>query len=458
MCNEGYVTFDDIECIFIENAKEIKLIPKNPKDLPKLNSHFDDHNFFFRYGDGSYQNCYSYIERVHMNIGNSLSFFPKYTLKLMNRFDISSMEISGPSIDEFFSPSGYYFDKHRAGKKNEVDLTREKELADKWQIKYANTTIEISLYYGGILQHGRGSDLILHPRLYATFPPTNNANYVFDVFSIISRFLQFVQHNSSPRKYKVYLRGNEPEYNSGYLYDWKTRGLDPERYYSESEYRYFKPYMQQLLQFAANNLKMSLRFLPIKGYRFGAEDYITEDITTLFSAFESEYKANLSLFRDREMTDINAIKSEVIQHIYQCDTMNLNSNEKLFLNQAIEQIKRLGTQTGQTKKLKNVITYFEPILLSSAENLFIRNHIGNKSGFTKEEISTIATKIVNLRSQASHEYTLVEYSEIQAEYLHFLEILVYIQMLKRAGIDDSGIELIIGVLFHCNHIYMKRYI
>ncbi len=83
MCNEGYVTFDDIECIFIENAKEIKLIPKNPKDSPKLNSHFDDHNFFFRYGDGSYQNCYSYIERVHMNIGNSLRQYR--TEKMQNK-------------------------------------------------------------------------------------------------------------------------------------------------------------------------------------------------------------------------------------------------------------------------------------------------------------------------------------------------------------------------------------
>ncbi len=42
----------------------------------------------------------------------------------------------------------------------------------------------------------------------------------------------------------------------------------------------------------------------------------------------------------------------------------------------------------------------------------------------------------------------------QTEYIHFLEVLIYVQMLKRAKIDDDGIELLIGLVFGCNSTYL----
>lgn len=47
------------------------------------------------------------------------------------------------------------------------------------------------------------------------------------------------------------------------------------------------------------------------------------------------------------------------------------------------------------------------------------------------------------------------FSDDEAPYVHFLEILVYSMILKRAGIPDERIELIIGVIFHCNYVAME---
>ena len=94
--------------------------------------------------------------------------------------------------------------------------------------------------------------------------------------------------------------------------------------------------------------------------------------------------------------------------------------------------------------------------ISSGKYLFVRNRIGSENGFTEKEIAQIASCLVKLRAQVSHEYSLSSFDDLQAEYIHFLEILVYAQMMKRARIDDAGIELLMGIVFHCNYTYMHQ--
>lgn len=106
--------------------------------------------------------------------------------------------------------------------------------------------------------------------------------------------------------------------------------------------------------------------------------------------------------------------------------------------------------------MKNVICALEPIFRSSAKHLFIRGRLGSNDGFSSEEINKIVKQIVGLRAQTSHEYTLTELNDEQTEYVRFLEILVYSQMLKRAGIDNEGIEILIGIVFNCNFVFMEK--
>lgn len=456
MGGEGYAIFHGIECIYVIGTDEIRLIPKNPDDIRKLNCHFDDRNFYFHYSDSVDKNQVAYIKKVKMNIGHSLSLIPLYSVKLFKKAPVSSIEMTGPVIDEFFSPAGYFYNKHISGNKTNVDLTREIEFADRWEIIVDEVRISISLLYGGILRRGIASDLILHPMLHVDFPGTEEPNFYFKVYSILIRFLQFVQYNGILRQHKVYLRGTASDYTSGYLYDWSIQKKDNSRLYTECEYQQFKPYIQSLLQFIADNSNMSLDFLPIAQYRHNSSDYTPALLTTLFAAFENEYKINYKIYNLPNSTDIGYIKSNVIKKIRECNTGVLTEAEAVFLKQAEDRINSLGTQTGQTRKIKNVYHVIEPAIKRSAEHLFIRSALGTADGFSEKEINQIAGKIVALRSQAAHEHSILSFSEEQAEYIHFLEILVYAQMLKRAGIDNTGIELLIGVVFHCNFVFMEQ--
>ena len=124
MGGEGYAIFHGIECIYVIGTDEIRLIPKNPDDIRKLNCHFDDRNFYFHYSDSVDKNQVAYIKKVKMNIGHSLSLIPLYSVKLFKKAPVSSIEMTGPAIDEFFSPAGYFYNKHISGNKTNHDSHR----------------------------------------------------------------------------------------------------------------------------------------------------------------------------------------------------------------------------------------------------------------------------------------------------------------------------------------------
>jgi len=452
--NTGYVTYCGIRCVYSIGKDAITLIPANNDDLRKLNSHFDDQHFLFHYADGAEKNCIAFIDRVEINMGPSINLIPLYILRLLNAGPVTYMQVTGPSIDEVFHPAGYFFTKAVSGKENTVDLAYECETADEWTITINDSPINISLQYGGILRRGIASDMMLHPKLCATFPPTTDIEFLIKVYTTITRFLQLIQYNSNIGECRVYLEGTAPEHNSGYLFDWPRVGSS-RSFYNEMQYRYIQPFIKDLLQFSAENTNIALQFLPEATYRWNRTDYSTQLLATLFAAFESEYKANICVYETSPVVDYSKIRENVIGKIHECSNLTLTDFERQFLADAENSIQRMGYQIGQNRKVKNVLHVLAPALRSSAENLFIRNKIGSKSGFNDEEISQISKELVGLRAQVSHEYSLSSFDDLQAEYIHFLEILVHAQMLKRADIDDAGIELIIGIVFHCNFKYTE---
>ena len=450
----GYVTFCSIDCVYIIENDGIRLIPTQKESVRELNSHFDDQDFLFHFSSMEYKNCVSHIDRVEMNAGGAIRLIPSYYLKLHNNNPISSMQIIGPSIDEVFHPAGYYHSKHELGTKNDTDLTRDLEIADHWNITIGEEKVDVSSQYGGILHHGIASDMMLHPQLFLSFRPTTDYQFLFKIYTVIIRFMQLLQYNSNCGNWKVYLRGSEPNYNSGYLFDWAF--IEEKRsFFNEVQYRYLKAYILNLLQFSADNTNISLDFLPNADYRWNRTDYTPQILTSLFAAFESEYKANIKEYETEPVEDYSNLKKEIVRKIQECATSSKTDSEKEFLSKAGNAILNLGNQAGQTKKVKNVLHVLNNALQSSAEHLFIRGKIGTKSGFSSEEINRISKELVGLRALVSHEYSLSAFDDLQAEYIHFLEILVHAQMLKRAGIDDAGIELIIGIVFHCNFKYME---
>ena len=457
MFSEGYVTFDGIDCIYILTNKRIKLIPTQKDDIRKLNRHFDDQHFMFYFSDFAQDNCIAYIDRVEMGMGHSLTLIPQYVLRLMNDSSITSMQITGAAIDEIFHPASYYYMKAKCGDLSDIDLIHDMEVADKWKISVDGKDVVVCLQYGGFLRRGILSDIKLHPQLVITFPPTTDYTFLFKIYSIITRFLQLTQYNSNIGECKVYLEGCDPERNSGFLTDW-TRIENKRNIYSDVEYRFIKPYIGYLLNFSANNSDISLSFLPSIPNRWRRNDYSPHTLITLFAAFESEYKANVAIYEMEPPEDISGIKRAIVLKMRECSDEQLSESENTFLLRAENSIQSMGNQVGQTQKIKNVIRTLNLALKSSAEHLFVRGRIGSKEGFSEREINTIAKKTAGLRGKVSHDYSLLEFDDLQTEYVHFLEILVHAQMLKRAGIDDVGIEIIIGNVFHCNNLYMDNYL
>ena len=45
---------------------------------------------------------------------------------------------------------------------------------------------------------------------------------------------------------------------------------------------------------------------------------------------------------------------------------------------------------------------------------------------------------------------------MDAQKIHFLEIITYAQLLKRVGLEDTDIERIVGAVFGCNYVLFQE--
>lgn len=453
MRSEGYAEFDGVKCIYLSEKNSIKLIPCNKNNLKKLYTHHNDHDFLFGFSEDVYANCIAYIDHIQMHGRFSIDLSWKFLFKLANANPITEMHITGEAIDEMFHPASYFYEKHMKGIANDTDLVYENEIADDWQITIEDSEVNIILQYGSILGKGIASDMMLHPQLIVRFEPVTDISRIYRIYSVVERFLRIIQFNSSIGRLKVELHGRKDNlFNFGRLYVPEFFG-EKKANINKLEYVYLESYIQQLLQFSADNSNMSLDFLPDTEFRWLSKEYTPQIITRLFAAFESEYKANSAIY-EKVKEDTTKIKDVVLCKIQECYGECISSAEKAYLEAVKLQILNFGNQPGQRRKIKNVLSVVGEPLKTSIGNLLMHQDIKLESGYSNKAINTIAECIVGLRSQASHDNSLMVLGDEQTEYIHFLEVLIYVQMLKRAKIDDDGIELLIGLLFGCNSTYL----
>lgn len=118
--------------------------------------------------------------------------------------------------------------------------------------------------------------------------------------------------------------------------------------------------------------------------------------------------------------------------------------DKNFLSLAKGRISQLGTQFGQRKKIVNAYKQNNNIFKESMNSIFPR-------GF---KIEKVANDLTELRNKIVHSNFHTVFDREEINLIRFLEILTYIMLLKRIGIEDKGIEVLIGVVFGCNTKYM----
>ena len=451
----GYVNFKGVDCIFTDSEDGITLIPAKNELSENIIRYQFERNFLFEYSHSAYKYI-AHIDYIKAGFDNNLVLIPKYLVRRHENEPIKSMEFIGSAIDDFFSPSKYYFTKKRQGQAI-GNLVYEKEYADSWDIKFEKLDLKISLSYGEILRNGALSDLMLHPKLKVSFPATNDVSFLYRIYLLITRFLQVIRYDLNYGELKVKLFDTKGLEGGRLIIQSNKYNQHSIPHQTELDYNTFKPFLSKIFQFVADNAVLSLNHLPQETIRFNQDHYDPIVFIALFAAFEYECQAKSEIYANVDSSKIATIKETILQNIDASKNKSYTKEEKQFIEDAKGNIKKLGTSFGQKQKIKNAYTVLSDILQSSIDNIFYLCTFRHKSIIPNSDLNKIAQELTEMRNKIAHGNFSLKFTEEQAQLIRFLEIMVYIQMMKRADIANDDIELMIGVIFCCNFKYNEKF-
>ncbi|WP_124067274.1 hypothetical protein [Clostridium sp. E02] len=458
MRDTGHITLWNVECIFVEENNDISIISKDKDKIKDFRAHFNDQNFILNYCGNIGYKCTAFIERVQFELNYAVKLFPKYIIKGCHDDSFDGFEMMGEAIDDFFSPSRYFYDRSKVGVETSVDFIYHNEVAEKWVITFEDKPVTITLSYGDIWGRGVASDLILHPKLKISFSKTTDVQYIYRMYLLIIRFLQIIRYDTKCGNLRIDLFSEENgkmSYN-GRLYDFCANRSQFLKGYYDVEYGSFKPYIQRFLQFTADNPNYSFHHYPSDGIRFFGRDYSSIDYMNIFAAFESECHAKKDIYENADATRVQSVKDALIIQVHEYLREGLEQEETDFLNNAKDRISQLGTQFGQKRKIVNAYKILHNALDSSIEHIFYQPEFRLKGPLQKGDLNKIAGFLAAQRGAVAHGSFLNTFSDVDAQKIRFLEILTYSQLLKRVGLEDADIERVIGALFGCNFILFQE--
>lgn len=449
----GRITLWNTEFIAVEENDGLYLIPKENEALRKVKEHIRDRDFVVCYHGERGLDSIAFVEQVEFSFTGHIKLLPKYIINHCISDSFTSLEITGDVIDDFFSPAHYFFDRSKDGDKNTVDLVYNCEVADKWEIQFAEKPLTITLSFGDILEWGSASDLKLHPKLTIEFAEAVDVQYVYRVYSFVLRFLRVVRYDSKCGKIRVdlYSHVDGKLSLSGSFRDFSIdqESFDKGNHYVQ--YGYYKTYIQRFLQFSADNPNYTFYHYPTEGLRYLGCHYSAVDFINIFSAFEAECRAQKNLYEKVDTSKVQSIKDILVEQIEAISEEGLDKVEVEFLENAKKRIMQLGTQVGQSKKIETAYQVLQNALDGSIENIFYLPEFRLKGSLTLEQQKKISGFLTGQRAKVAHGGFSGGFSDIDAQKIHFLEVMTYAQLLKRIGLDDVDIERIIGAVFACNY-------
>lgn len=109
-------------------------------------------------------------------------------------------------------------------------------------------------------------------------------------------------------------------------------------------------------------------------------------------------------------------------------------------------------------KIVNAYQVLHEALDKSIENIFYLPEFRLKGPLQMKEIKKIAGFLAGQRGKVAHGGFSGAFSDVDAQKIHFLEIITCAQLLKRVGLEDEDIERIVGAVFGCNYVlFQERY-
>ena len=452
-CN-GRDTFFGVDCIFDENQTGINIYPIDERDIKQIFRYIKSVDFPLKYKSNVYSFTTLNIHRMKSSLDRGFELSANYVVKRIDGTPISMMEITSEAIDSLFSTVKYYYRQKINGKSINADLLYGRDVVDTWRINHKENEIKVSLFYGEVLRGGITSDTMIHPKLSVSFPNTCDAQELYEIYSIVKFFLQTSRYGLNIGKTSVDLISIDGDQRAsrGFLYDYSTHNSDCS--FSEITYDHIKEYIEPLLQFAANNHAMQIDFFP-KAYRgLLSDSYNGLLFASLFAGFERECHSDHELYEKADDSSFRDKKDEIIKFIQEKKVEDTGNNKE-FYNEIEKRIEQFGTQVGQTRKVLNAYSTLAEALQKSMQNIFFMSSFSINDIPRSDDIKKIAKTILSFRGKVIHDGEKSTFSDEETPYVRFLEILVYSMILKRVGIPDKGIELIIGVIFHCNYVAME---
>lgn len=448
--DQGYLQFHGIDCIYTLLENTIIILPKSKSDLKEVRKYEKKNDYLLEFVNHSRESFSAHVVGSFWT-GHTLRLEIDHVSRLIPNKGIDGFNIVGDDIDLFFSPSRYYYKLHTSGKSIPKDLIYSKQIADKYNFSLNGSEVSIVLSYGNILSKGIGSDLKLHPKLEVNFEKTNDLSFVYSVYLVLVRFIQLVRHqtdyNLKPIELYGTIDGRKSYLGNMFIKPYVLRHINR---YSNIESECYKPYISNLMQLVANDQVMVFKHFPQD--ENSSYDYDVFRFMSIFAAFEYECHANSHLYENACDDNIKEIRETTLSAINGLIRKDLLDPERRFIKQVKERVSQLGTQFGQATKIENAYSVLAYALKNSLNYLLWRTRREDSA----EEIRSAAAALSKLRGTVIHGQLHINFSETELQYIRLLDVITYAQMLKRAGIPDEGIELIIGVVFNCNFLYMEE--
>ena len=309
----GYATYFDKECTFVRDGMRLFLVSTNEND--HLSEHFNEKNYYLQLKCGIFKNCTAYVKRQLFSDLQSVSVEFKYFTKRIDDEDICSIEITANEVDEFFTPLDYYFRKMKSGQYSASDLLYSSQVVSRYSFKYSNQDIEADIVYGNVLSDGIRSDLFIHPILSLKFDKTSDTDFLYELYEIIVKFLQFVHRKQSYniKRIDLYSDRNGHKSHSGNMICSEYNSEIRSKPRIESSFMYYGDKISNILNIIAQEKEsFPVSFL---NYAYPSYyEYTPERVAALFSAFEYEYKKN-NEYPQKSMEGAQAIKDKIIDYI-----------------------------------------------------------------------------------------------------------------------------------------------
>lgn len=376
-----------------------------------------------------------------------------YIIRKHGEYPISEISFMGPELDRIY-PTGQSYTllfNEEDRKKGVIDIQThefDSTISEPEFFEVESKKIKATFGTSRTLSFGVAeTPLKLNSTLTFTFEETNNYIFIYKLWQIAKRFLQFLcyRQNTSFTKVELLALGNDKKplaIDSLYVLDSmdepavSSEELKKDRYI---KYQYIKGYIGTILHSISNNT-LYLRHLP-KTYKDGLVIDAARFIA-ITAAFEWEFRRVFpkGIKKKPKRIEAESTVEQIINREIEENTGEVRRILKyLFKNIKNDPLASKLTYVG--KELGGILDVF-------GDQLYKYNH---------EELkySAMGERLATQRNDFAHGNLDKDFTQLALLDLLFLERIIYAMQLKFYGIKDINIKKAINDLFQ-DHIMISE--